>query len=195
MSALCKCTDCNYYWSHLDFGHNACLEHHDCHTRRGYDPSVCDNCRENRRNWEPLSASISEWRSELALHCRRLGGEDCWAYKTALSSFFEVLLNTESESGSCSCDPSPRSMGQGSRSAGLLPLTRSTARSPVSRRSRSPPASRGRRDDRSAGFRPHSSPRRSRSPLYGADCQALGSLVPALGSLPLLLGLRVVHPS
>ena len=138
MTALRKCSECHYYRGHLDFGHDACLDHRACHTRWGYDPTVYEVCRDNRKIWEPLSASTSGWRRELALHCRRLGGEDVWPFEAAFSSFFEVVLTTGSSSGSRSRDPSPR-RGRGSRSATPLPRDRSPARSLASRRSRSPP--------------------------------------------------------
>ena len=93
-----KCSECNYYRRHLDFGHSTCLDHRVCHTRGGYDPTVCDVCRNNRKIWDPISTSLSNWRRELALHCRRFGGEDVWPFQAAFSSFFEVVLASGSNS-------------------------------------------------------------------------------------------------
>ena len=167
MSQPCvKCTDCNHYKKHLDFGHDKCQEHRACHTREGYDPTRCESCLFNRGVWDPLSRTLAQWRQELRLHSRRMGGEVVWPFASSFSSFFEVILASGSESESRSRGPSP--MGaRGSRSISPRPRASSTARSPASRHSRSPHAGWGRRDGRSAGSRPFSSPRRSRSPFGG----------------------------
>ena len=58
MPADRKCSECNYYRGHLDFGHKACLEHRVCHTREGYDHTVCEVCGNNMKVWDPISTSL-----------------------------------------------------------------------------------------------------------------------------------------
>ena len=175
MAALKKCSECHYYSGNLDFGHDACLEHRACHTRRDYNPNVCVVCRDNRKVWKPLSPSLSEWRRELALHCRRLGGEDLWPFKAAFSSFFEVVLYTGSDSGSRLRNPLPQ-RGRGSRSTTPLPRAQSTARSLASCRSRSPIGGADHRDRRSGVS--HSRSRRPTPPAGPSGA------APLLGASP-----------
>ena len=124
MTTYRKSTDCRSYRINYVFGHDACLDHRPCHTHRGYVPSSCNTCKENRRLWEPLSDSMLWWHRHLSMNCARLGGEDFWAYEVAFTSFFEVLLDTGSEAGSRSRDLLPLSHGWGSHSAASRPLAR-----------------------------------------------------------------------
>ena len=76
MSRDRKCSECDYYSRHLDFGHATCLEHRPCITRGGYEPALCDACDFNRGLWDPISHQLTLWRHELAMHSHRMGGAD-----------------------------------------------------------------------------------------------------------------------
>ena len=156
-----KCTNCDLYKKLLDFGHDKCQVHRACHTREGYDPTRCDSCLFHRGVWDLLSSTLAQWRHELRLHSRRMGGVDVWPFASSFSSFFEVVL--ASGSGSRSCGPSP--MGaRGSRSIHrahvlLRLLGRLLLAIPAH------PTLVGTAG--MAGSRPFSSPRCSRSPFGG----------------------------
>ena len=155
------CYYCQSYRLRTEFGHEYCVDQRPCHTRWGYVPANCITCSDNHRVWEPMSQMMFGWWLSLSMNCRRLGGNDLWAYREAFTSLFEVLLDTGSEAGSRSSDFSPLSHGRGSHFAVSLPHGRSPAWSPAS-------SSRlwGRRDRRSVGFRLRaSSPRCSRPPF------------------------------
>ena len=83
-----NCFDCRSYRDYNEFGHEHCLDHPPCHTRRGYVPTNCGTCSDNRRDWDPMSPMMFGWRRRLSMNCRSLGGLDRWAYRVAFASFF-----------------------------------------------------------------------------------------------------------
>ena len=86
------CYDCRSYRLRTEFGHEQCLDHRPCYTHRGYVPTLCVSCSDNCQDWEPMSHMMFGWRRCLSMNSRRLGGEDCWAYRDAFPLFGRFRL-------------------------------------------------------------------------------------------------------
>ena len=94
MTTYRKSTDCRSYRINYVFGHDACLDHRPCHTHRGYVPSSCNTCKENRRLWEPLSDSMLWWHRHLSMNCARLGGRNFGPIRSHFAPFLRRLCST-----------------------------------------------------------------------------------------------------
>ena len=129
------CADCIYFHRNRDFGHPACFAHRPCITRSGYNPSLCEFCESNRGSWDPFSRELTRWRRELARHSNRMGGSGSWPFSASFTSFFEVVLPTDSDAGSRSRGPSPQ-QGRGSHSGSPFARNHTRASSTDSRASR-----------------------------------------------------------
>ena len=145
------CNDCESFARRAEFNHPACVVHRPCITRFGYEPDLCEFCGVNRGSWEPYSQDLARWRRELARHSKRMGGSGSWPYSATFTSFFGVLLPTDSDAGSRDRVHSPQ-QGRGSHSDSPFARNNTRASSASSHDSHPPRSSRRDRYDRAASW-------------------------------------------